>query len=174
MTRGVFGHEHYGLKRFITRVSIIINVCVPNSKTMPPIDPLSCALNAGRVPFWVHQKRRGFLFQATLPSNSMRAFFPYGSRPSWGRLFARMAIATIPTIPTTNPINTNRNHLLPFPIETIKEASYECHEEVPRWWKRGVITSPFKLCNLGLSFGPARIFRSARFGWSVWMDLSLC
>jgi hypothetical protein len=109
--------------------------------------------------------------QAILPSNSTRGvFFPRGSR-SWDRFFARIAIATTATTPTINPTNTSRSHLLPFPIETIREASYECHEDVPRWWKRGVTTSPFKLCSLGLSFGPARIFRSARFVWRVWMDL---
>lgn len=109
--------------------------------------------------------------QAIRPSNPTRGiFFPKWSL-SCDRFFARIAIATTATTPMINPTNTSRSHLLPFPIETIREASYECHDDVPRWWKRGVTTSPFKLCNLGLSFGPARIFKSALFVWRVWMDL---
>jgi hypothetical protein len=140
-------------------------------QTMLPMTPVELRLECRKSSFENYQKDD---FQAILPSNSTRGtFFPNGSRASCDRLFARIANATTPTIPRMNPTNTNRSHLLPFPIETIKEASYECHEDVPRWWKSGVTTSPFKLCNLGLSFGPARIFRSARFVWRVWMELSI-
>jgi hypothetical protein len=158
----------HGLELLHTRVSIIkvCSVCsTPNNASYSP------RCYAPRMP------EESLLYlkdaiQAILPSKSARGnFFPKESRPSWDRFFARIVIATTATTPTINPKNTSRSHLLPFPIETIREASYECHEDVPRWWKRGVTTSPFKLCNLGLSFGPARIFRSARFVWRVWMDL---
>lgn len=59
------------------------------------------------------------------------------------------------------------------PRETISAASKECQEEAPRWWKRGVITSPFRRCMSGDSLGPERIRSSDRFFWKVWMTLVL-
>ena len=55
--------------------------------------------------------------------------------------------------------NILRRHFLGLPSATINEASYECHEELPRWSKIGVDTCPFRLCILGWSFGPERILR---------------
>lgn len=50
-------------------------------------------------------------------------------------------------------------------------ASYECHDELPRWLKMGVETCPFRLCSLGFSFVPARILSSARLGCRAWIVL---
>ena len=57
------------------------------------------------------------------------------------------------------------------PSLTIRLASYECHDELPRWSKMGVDTGPFKLCIEKLFGGPASIFISVRFGWAAWMVL---
>jgi hypothetical protein len=52
---------------------------------------------------------------------------------------------------------------LNLPIDIIKAASYECHEDAPRWWKRGVMTSPFSRCISSFPSGPERIFKSFLF-----------
>jgi hypothetical protein len=85
-----------------------------------------------------------------------------------------MAIqATTPTPDTKSTRLTPRIHafLSILPRDTIRAASNECHDDAPRWWKRGVTTSPFSRCMKGDSFVPVRILRSVLFFCRVWMTL---
>lgn len=54
-----------------------------------------------------------------------------------------------------------------LPSDTIMAASYECHDELPRWLNIGVETGPLRLCILGLLGGPARILRLVRSRWKA-------
>jgi hypothetical protein len=92
------------------------------------------------------------------------------------RLRRRRSIPAHTAIPstqtnTTKPMPRLQTRPSILPRETIRAASNECHDDAPKWWKRGVTTSPFSRCRKGNSFGPVRIRRSDLFFWKVWMTL---
>lgn len=80
----------------------------------------------------------------------------------------RLRFVLLTTTNTTTPPTTARiGSLWPSmrPTETMRAASYECHDELPRWLKMGVWTWPLRLWRRKLSGGPARTLRVVRLGW---------
>ena len=99
--------------------------------------------------------------------------YPKSTGPSKGLYAARrnLRLNTKTAIPIIIPINKIPICVSDFPSNTTNAPSKECHEEEPRWWNKGVTTSPFRLCKLGFSFRPARTLRSVLFIWRVWTAL---
>jgi len=84
-------------------------------------------------------------------------------------LFVRRMTKKAHATPAINASGNFQPWVLPSP--TIMAASYECHEELPRWLKMGVETGPLRLCNRRFSRVPPRILSSLRFDWKAWIVL---
>jgi hypothetical protein len=113
------------------------------------------------------------MYLGVSPEEEMEIKFQKYKPIVYTRTTALLFILLMPknTSPTTaTPANGSAQPWL-FPSHTMMAASYECHEELPRWLRSGVDTRPLRLCIVGFSFGPAKTLRSARLGWRTWIVL---